>query len=74
MFFVETVVFAGWFWDFPQLRTRRFRCLSVQGTASSVRDLVLEILEEPGSTLMLDRAEQLLHDWFGEHEYWAARR
>ena len=25
-------------------------------------------------SVMLDRAEKLLHDWFGDEEYWGARR
>ncbi len=69
-----TGLYRGWFWDHGEVRARRFRCLSVQGSAWSIKDLVLELLPGPGSTLMLDRAEQVLHDFFGDENYWSARR
>ena len=49
-------------------------CLHPQGSAWSLKDLVLSLLPSPDSSLMLDRAEQVLHDWFGDENYWAARR
>lgn len=70
----ESGDYSGWFWDHPHFRAREFKCLSVQGSTYVVRDLVLDLLKSPGSSIMLDRAEQLLHDRFGDADYWAARR
>jgi len=49
----------------------RFACLSVQGHASVLESLVKDL---PDSSILLDRAETVLHDWFGDVEYWGCRR
>ena len=64
-------VFEGEFFHFENIFARKFSCLSVQGSASLLSGLVRE---HEGLTIMLDRAENLLHDWFGDADYWAARR
>ena len=38
-----------------------------------MRDYI-ETMAEKYETIMLDRAENLLHDWFGDVEYWSIRR
>ena len=48
-----------------------FEWLKGQGSTSVLAGLVRD---HEGLSLMLDRAENLLHDWFGDADYWAARR
>ena len=42
-----------------------------QGRASVLTKLVTESQDQ---SIMLDRAENLLHEFFGDADYWAARR
>ena len=67
----EGGVYEGEFFHFQNIFAREFSCLSMQGSTSVLSGLVRD---HEGSSLMLDRAENLLHDWFGDAEYWAARR
>ena len=64
-------VYEGEFFHFENIFAREFSCLSVQGSTSVLAGLVRD---HEGLSLMLDRAENLLHDWFGDADYWAARR
>merc|ERR1712241_570961 len=48
-------------------------CLSIQGTTKIMAGH-LEIMAEKYKSFMLDRAENLLHEYFGDAEYWSARR
>ena len=67
----EGGVYEGQFFHYQNIFAKSFSCLSVQGSTSVVADLVKD---HQGLSIMLDRAENLLHDWFGGAEYWAARR
>ena len=49
------------------------RCLSFQGQSSTLANAILAHYAQPLS-LMVDRAETLLHDHFGDVHYWRARR
>ncbi|XP_040563245.1 GDP-fucose protein O-fucosyltransferase 2 [Lepeophtheirus salmonis] len=62
--------YRGYFWGYSDVETRNFSCISVQGTTQVIKDLV----NQGGKSVMIDRAENLLHDWFGDEEYWSIRR
>ncbi len=70
----ESGACTGWFWDHPQFTAKRCRCLSVKASASHLIGMLEEALEEPGSTIMLDRAQILSHDYFGDENHWMGRR
>ena len=66
--------FAGHFWHFhKEIDSKELHCLSFQGSSRIMRDYI-ETMAEKYETIMLDRAENLLHDWFGDVEYWSIRR
>eukprot|EP00074_Homo_sapiens_P111265 XP_024307826.1 GDP-fucose protein O-fucosyltransferase 2 isoform X1 [Homo sapiens] len=62
----------GWFWGYEETRGLNVSCLSVQGSASIVAPLLLR--NTSARSVMLDRAENLLHDHYGGKEYWDTRR
>jgi len=64
-------VYEGQFFHYEGVVTKRFACLSVQGHTSVILPMIGDLQEQ---SVMLDRAENLLHDWFGDVEYWGARR
>jgi len=64
-------MYKGQFFHHEGILAETFSCLSVQGHTSVVASWVSEMQEE---SIMLDRAENLLHDWFGDEQYWGARR
>ncbi|XP_074046040.1 GDP-fucose protein O-fucosyltransferase 2 [Macrotis lagotis] len=63
--------YRGWFWGYEETRGLNLSCLSVQGHASIVAPL---LLRSTARSVMLDRAENLLHDHYGGKEYWDTRR
>jgi len=64
-------VYEGQFFHYSEVVAEKFACLSVQGHTSVLSPWVKDLQEQ---SIMLDRAENLLHDWFGDVEYWGARR
>lgn len=64
--------FSGWFWGYHNTLAKQFTCLSVQGTGSTLKPLLLKHLND--TAIMLDRAEVILHDVFGDAVYWEIRR
>lgn len=65
--------YRGWFWGYDETYAKKFKCVSVQATA--------KILIGPlcgGNTtaksVMIDRGENVLHDFFGGVDYWKCRR
>ncbi|XP_062817655.1 GDP-fucose protein O-fucosyltransferase 2 isoform X2 [Anolis carolinensis] len=63
--------YRGWFWGYEETRGLNVTCLSVQGSASVIAPLLLNI---SARSVMLDRAENLLHDHYGGKDYWNTRR
>jgi len=64
-------MYEGQFFHYEGILAKAFSCLSVQGHTSVISEWVRDM---PEQSIMLDRAENLLHDWFGDKEYWGARR
>ncbi|XP_057553537.1 GDP-fucose protein O-fucosyltransferase 2 isoform X2 [Hippopotamus amphibius kiboko] len=60
--------YRGWFWGYEETRGLNVSCLSVQGSASIVAPVLLR--NTSARSVMLDRAENLLHDHYGGKEYW----
>jgi len=63
--------YTGHFFAFKDVFASEFHCLSVQGRTDVLTKFVRDLSH---NSIMLDRAENLLHDYFGNAEYWAARR
>ncbi|KAM9630034.1 LOW QUALITY PROTEIN: GDP-fucose protein O-fucosyltransferase 2-like [Morphnus guianensis] len=64
--------YRGWFWGYEETRGLNVSCLSVQGSASIVAPVLLK--NTSAQSVMLDRAENLLHDHYGGKDYWNTRR
>ncbi|KAK1165869.1 hypothetical protein AOXY_G14515 [Acipenser oxyrinchus oxyrinchus] len=64
--------FRGWFWGYEETRGLNVTCLSVQGHASILAPVLLG--NTTAGSLMLDRAETVLHDHYAGKDYWDARR
>ncbi|RMC18330.1 hypothetical protein DUI87_04214 [Hirundo rustica rustica] len=64
--------YRGWFWGYEETRGLNASCLSVQGSASVVAPILLK--NTSAQSVMLDRAENLLHDHYGGKDYWNTRR
>ncbi|XP_007452568.1 PREDICTED: GDP-fucose protein O-fucosyltransferase 2 [Lipotes vexillifer] len=60
--------YRGWFWGYEETRGLNVSCLSVQGSASIIAPVLLR--NTSARSVMLDRAENLLHDHYGGKEYW----
>ncbi|XP_047574161.1 GDP-fucose protein O-fucosyltransferase 2 isoform X2 [Lutra lutra] len=69
---VRAVHCRGWFWGYEETRALNVSCLSVQGSASIMAPVLLK--NTSARSVMLDRAENLLHDHYGGKEYWNTRR
>ncbi|KAL8173206.1 UNVERIFIED_CONTAM: GDP-fucose protein O-fucosyltransferase 2 [Gekko kuhli] len=63
--------YRGWFWGYEETRGLKLACLSVQGSASIIAPL---LLNTSSRSVMLDRAENLLHDHYSGKDYWDTRR
>lgn len=71
-YFKEGDLYKGQFWTYRQvISSKSMQCLSIQGTTK----IMAQFLEDQKhNSVMLDRAENLLHDYFGDDHYWSARR
>ncbi|MFH4982918.1 hypothetical protein AB6A40_009627 [Gnathostoma spinigerum] len=63
----------GWFFSYPNLYARSFKCVSFQGDSGTLADYVAKNLSNHNS-IFIDRAETALHEHFGDKYYWQARR
>ncbi|XP_035267827.1 GDP-fucose protein O-fucosyltransferase 2 [Anguilla anguilla] len=64
--------YRGWFWGYEETRGLNVTCLSAQGHASILAPLLLNNITS--TSVMLDRAETLLHDHYAGKDYWDTRR
>ncbi|XP_010766071.1 GDP-fucose protein O-fucosyltransferase 2-like isoform X1 [Notothenia coriiceps] len=62
----------GWFWGYEETRARNVTCISAQGHASIMSPVLLKNIT--ATSVMLDRAETLLHDHYAGKDYWDTRR
>ncbi|CAI9727350.1 Hypothetical predicted protein [Octopus vulgaris] len=69
----ENNLWRGWFFGYyDDIRAKHFKCLSVQGHAGIMKPILLK--NTTSTSVLVDRAENLLHDLYGDKEYWRARR
>ncbi|XP_075685813.1 GDP-fucose protein O-fucosyltransferase 2 [Rhinoderma darwinii] len=64
--------YRGWFWGYEETRGLNVSCLSVQGSASIMAPVLLK--NTTARSIMIDRAENLLHDHYAGRDYWNTRR
>ncbi|XP_048835576.1 GDP-fucose protein O-fucosyltransferase 2 isoform X3 [Brienomyrus brachyistius] len=64
--------YRGWFWGYEETRGVNVSCLSAQGHASILAPYLLE--NTTAVSVMIDRAETLLHDHYAGKDYWDTRR
>ncbi|XP_054927441.1 GDP-fucose protein O-fucosyltransferase 2 isoform X1 [Dermacentor andersoni] len=64
--------YSGWFWGYYDVTSKEVACLYVQGSGSTLKPLLQE--HSNYTAIMLDRAEVILHDNFGDPVYWEIRR
>ncbi|XP_069589610.1 GDP-fucose protein O-fucosyltransferase 2 isoform X1 [Ranitomeya imitator] len=64
--------YRGWFWGYEETRGLNVSCLSIQGSASIMAPVLLK--NTTARSIMLDRAENLLHDHYAGRDYWNTRR
>ncbi|CAG0920989.1 unnamed protein product [Notodromas monacha] len=63
--------YSAWFWGFNNIKAKAVTCVSFQGHSTQA----VELVKKSGKrTVMLDRAETILHDSFGDANHWNARR
>ncbi|KAM3607862.1 uncharacterized protein V6R79_015330 [Siganus canaliculatus] len=62
----------GWFWGYEETRARNVKCVSAQGHASIMAPVLQKNIT--AVSVMLDRAETLLHDHYAGKDYWDTRR
>ncbi|XP_061089395.1 GDP-fucose protein O-fucosyltransferase 2 isoform X2 [Conger conger] len=65
--------YRGWFWGHEETRGLNVTCMSAQGHASILAPFLLQNITSTRS-VMLDRAETLLHDHYAGKDYWDTRR
>uniref|UniRef100_A0A7N8XV28 GDP-fucose protein O-fucosyltransferase 2 n=1 Tax=Mastacembelus armatus TaxID=205130 RepID=A0A7N8XV28_9TELE len=63
--------YRGWFWGYDETRARNVTCVSAQGHASIMAPVLQNNITV--TSVMLDRAETLLHDHYAGKDYWDAK-
>ncbi|XP_037077855.1 GDP-fucose protein O-fucosyltransferase 2-like [Pollicipes pollicipes] len=58
-------------WGEVTLRVAYFSCVSIQGTSETLADMVGSM---PHRSVLVDRAEAVLHRHYGSADFWAVRR
>ncbi|KAH9498427.1 GDP-fucose protein O-fucosyltransferase 2 [Bulinus truncatus] len=72
-FDAKSNVWHGWFYGYGgDVTARKVECLSVMGQAGILKPFLLS--NTAARSVMLDRAETVLHDRFGDKEFWEVRR
>ncbi|KRY01613.1 GDP-fucose protein O-fucosyltransferase 2, partial [Trichinella pseudospiralis] len=61
------------FWGYPEVYAKNVSCLSLQGYVSDVANLIVNDTDPTKiQSIMVDRAEVMLHNGFGNDIYWKA--
>ncbi|CAG2221080.1 POFUT [Mytilus edulis] len=70
----ENDKWRGWFFGYENVYAKKFACLSVQSEAGNMKSFLMK--NTTSRSVMLDRAEQLIHGRSGQHstKFWDARR
>ncbi|CAB3403492.1 unnamed protein product [Caenorhabditis bovis] len=63
----------SWFFSYEQVRAENFKCVSFQGDSETLKRMILSNFSD-STSIMIDRAETVLHEHYGEVDYWRARR
>ncbi|CAL2036393.1 unnamed protein product [Caenorhabditis brenneri] len=71
---VDGEKWRGWFYSYEDVRASNFKCVSIQGDSATLRDLLKHSNYSSMTSIMVDRAETILHEHFGDADYWKARR
>lgn len=66
-------MFEGWFWKHSNIRGGKVRCLAFQGHATKLAGVLHKLSAESQRTIMVDRAEIMLHDDYGSVDYWKVK-
>ncbi|MCP9266039.1 GDP-fucose protein O-fucosyltransferase 2 [Dirofilaria immitis] len=66
-------LWKGWFFAFENVYARKFSCISFQGDSETLANMI-QRHHHHANSLMIDRAETVLHSHFGDFHYWEARR
>ncbi|KAG7280180.1 hypothetical protein CRUP_037764, partial [Coryphaenoides rupestris] len=64
--------YRGWFWGYEETRAHKVMCMSAQGHASILAPVLQSNITV--TSVMLDRAETVLHDHYAGKDYWNTRR
>ncbi|XP_056436215.1 GDP-fucose protein O-fucosyltransferase 2 isoform X2 [Gadus chalcogrammus] len=64
--------YRGWFWGYEETRAHKVMCMSAQGHASIIAPVLHSNITV--TSVMLDRAETVLHDHYAGKDYWSTRR
>uniref|UniRef100_A0A8R1E4R8 GDP-fucose protein O-fucosyltransferase 2 n=1 Tax=Caenorhabditis japonica TaxID=281687 RepID=A0A8R1E4R8_CAEJA len=64
----------GWFYSYDDVLAKNFKCVSIQGDSETLKQLILHSNHSQKSSIFIDRAETILHENYGDVEYWRARR
>ncbi|CAI2348244.1 unnamed protein product [Caenorhabditis sp. 36 PRJEB53466] len=64
----------GWFYSYGDVRARNFECVSIQGDSDTLKNLLTHANFSRMTSVFVDRAETILHEHYGEVDYWRARR
>lgn len=72
----DTNLWRGYFWGLPydEAGVERLDCISIMGQSSTLVQVLTQTNLSDMESLMVERAETILHDHFGDRHYWEARR
>ncbi|XP_043228174.1 GDP-fucose protein O-fucosyltransferase 2-like [Amphibalanus amphitrite] len=58
-------------WSHVTLQAANYSCVSIQGTSRTLAEMCAA---QPHRSILVDRAETVLHHHYGGRQFWAARR
>ncbi|XP_072020609.1 GDP-fucose protein O-fucosyltransferase 2-like isoform X2 [Amphiura filiformis] len=65
-------LYRGWFWGYEEVYAKAFKCVSIQGFTTTIAPVLINNVT--ATSVFLDRGEKISHKYFGQAEYWKARR
>lgn len=68
---VDENLFMGYVLGYSNITSSNVKCVSFQGPASMLTEIIDDL--EP-RTILFEHAEVVLHDFFGQKEYWDCRK